>query len=56
MAFQMQMQEMSEQMNEVSMVSASQGSVLLNPELAGRIRLNNQQTLSNFIGNTDDFE
>ncbi len=56
MAFQQQMLEMSVQMNEASMVSASQGTILLNPELSERLRLNSKQTLNNFIGNSDDFE
>ena len=47
----MQFEEMSVQ--EQSHVSQGQ---LLNPELSERIRLNNQQSLSNFIGNSDDFE
>ena len=46
----MQFEEMSVQ--EQSHVSQGQ---LLNPELSERIRLNNQQSLSNFIGNSDDF-
>ena len=53
----MQSQNQSMQFEEMSVQSlshVSQGQ-LLNPELSERIRLNNQQSLSNFIGNSDDF-